>query len=212
MHCETLTPYRPRARIARAIILLSAGALLAACSEPSGPTMPGNSVSENANRTNGSNVTLGNNGRQRDFFFTMSDDCDSATFNARNGPGTCIGGGRTTFDQFVAQLQAFQFAPLWRFEPPSAEVHRNTVLVAKNIGAEVHTFTHVQNFGGGIVPLLNQLTNNPIETPECKALGAGDMVAPGDSFELSTHRVHAREMKIQCCIHPWMRTVVELGP
>jgi hypothetical protein len=36
----------------------------------------------------------------------IKDDCDPATFNAAVGPGTCSGNGKTTFQDFVAQLQA----------------------------------------------------------------------------------------------------------
>jgi hypothetical protein len=68
-------------------------------------------------------------------------------------------------------------------------------------GGELHTFTRVQNFGGGIVPLLNDLSGNPVVAPECAALGnpaAGSTALP------------AGKTQFQCCIHPWMRTTIEV--
>ena len=36
----------------------------------------------------------------------LRDDCDPATFNAAVGPGTCVGGGDTTFQAFLAEFTA----------------------------------------------------------------------------------------------------------
>ncbi len=47
----------------------------------------------------------------------------------------------------------------------------------------MHTFTHVKAFGGGIVPLLNDLAGVPTPAPECLQLEDDDFVAPGTTYE-----------------------------
>jgi hypothetical protein len=72
----------------------------------------------------------------------------------------------------------------------------------------VHTFTEVEHFGGGIVPQLNALSGNPAPAAECLQLKPDDFVPAG-----GTHRDDVTEMGTelyQCCIHPWMRTVVHV--
>ena len=53
-----------------------------------------------------------------------------------------------------------------------------------NRGGEKHTFTEVAEFGGGIVPLLNDLAHVPDVAPECRpdVLEADDFVAPGGTY------------------------------
>jgi plastocyanin len=77
---------------------------------------------------------------------------------------------------------------------------------AQNNGGEVHTFTEVDEFGGGIVPPLNVLSGNPLPAPECLQLGLGDFIPAGGQSapDLEDPGVH----HYQCCIHPWMRADV----
>jgi hypothetical protein len=76
-------------------------------------------------------------------------------------------------------------------------------LVVVNQGGEVHTFTEVEDFGGGSVLALNELSGNPVPAPECLNLAPGDFVAPAAS---RTDEVEAPgTVHYQCCIHPWMR-------
>ena len=56
------------------------------------------------------------------------------------------------------------------------------LLVAKP-RRRAHTFTEVEEFGGGIVPSLNELAHVPIVAPECQSLAPGDFIAPGQSVE-----------------------------
>ena len=134
----------------------------------------------------------------------VRDDCDPATFNAAVGDGTCIGGGDTAFGDFIAELQASQSAEKWTFKPSRTD---HTRLVARNRGGETHTFTPVAQFGGGVVDILNHLSNNPVVAPECAnpATFGASVVPPGGT---------SKEIKakpgdhFQCCIHPWMRTTV----
>ena len=136
----------------------------------------------------------------------MLDACDPTSFNAAIGEGTCTRNGGLSFDQFIGQLTRRQVAEAWRFSPPKVEVRVGQSLLAINRGGEVHTFTEVEEFGGGIVPVLNQLSGNPDVAPECLALAPSDFVPPGGT---ATDDVdEAGTEKYQCCIHPWMRTTV----
>ena len=136
----------------------------------------------------------------------MLDDCDPASFNAAVGAGTCVGKGMTTFQSFIAELQATHVAAKWLFMPSTIEAKPGQQLVAKNLGGEIHTFTRVAAYGGGIVPTLNTLSNNPIEAPECAALEGDDFVAPGGTYKETVSKDEVQ--RFQCCIHPWMRTTL----
>jgi plastocyanin len=141
-------------------------------------------------------------GRQ-EVMVTMQDACDPETFDAAIEPGTCIREGGVTFDRFVAQLTRFGFINAWHFSPPTPQVRVGETFVATNRGGEVHTFTEVAEFGGGIVPFLNDLAHQTTVAPECGALEGDDFVAPGATYREEVE--HTGTVKFQCCIHPWMR-------
>jgi len=131
------------------------------------------------------------------------DDCDPQTFNDRVAPGTCVGTGGMTFDLFVALLQKSGVAGPWHFAPNNTSARVGQTLVATNRGGEVHTFTEVEEFGGGVVPFLNDLAHTPNVAPECQALEDDDKIAPGGQY---TEQVkETGTVKFQCCIHPWMK-------
>ena len=137
---------------------------------------------------------------------TVRDECDSASFNAAFGPGTCVRPRGVLFQKFLQQVQTLKFAPGWRFDPVTTFVGVGRPLLAVNRGGEVHTFTEVAHFGGGIVPMLNTLSGNPVPAPECLALVPSDFVPPGapdTPDEVGTELY-------QCCIHPWMRMRVHV--
>lgn len=139
----------------------------------------------------------------------IRDECDPASFNAAfNDPNICIRSGSITFDHFIAELTQTRQAPQWRFDPGTVELDPARGLLAVNNGGEVHTFTRVAKFGGGIIPLLNTLTGQTDVAPECTTLEADDFVAPGGTYtaELNTDALQ----HFQCCIHPWMRTDVRV--
>lgn len=140
---------------------------------------------------------------------TMFDACDPETFNARLGAGTCTRSGGVRFDSFVAQLEKHHAIGAWHFAPPEVTMRVGQMLVATNHGGETHTFTEVEEFGGGIVPLLNQLTGLTAVAPECNRLTGKDFLAPGASS--SETEEEAGVDKYQCCIHPWMRAEVRIA-
>jgi len=136
------------------------------------------------------------------------DECDPASFNAAlHNPNACVGSGTTTFDEFVAELREDRVASDWVFDPEAVTIARGDTLVARNIGGETHTFTKVSRFGGGFVPVLNELSGNlvpavPAENPAATFVGAG-----GTRQIPSSLLTPGRNM-FECLIHPWMRTVV----
>jgi len=134
---------------------------------------------------------------------SLMDACDSTTFNAAVGPGTCSRNGGVSFSEFVAQLTAHGSIGAWHFAPGVANANVGDTFLATNRGGETHTFTEVADFGGGIVDFLNQLAGTPNVAPECAALENDDFVAPGGTYTESID--HSGTVKFQCCIHPWMR-------
>src|SRR3954465_13243841 len=151
----------------------------------------------------------------------LRDDCDPATFNAPPpagvGPGTCVGGGGTTFANFLAEFGVSGRVEKWRFNNDRAEVDRGTPITLTNRGGETHTFTRVAEFGGGFVPPLNARPDGTALTPapEC-AVAPGVPQAPSDSnifvpagATLIGPTVTSRTtVKFQCCIHPWMHAEI----
>ena len=134
----------------------------------------------------------------------IEDRCDPASFNAAVAPGTCVQDGGTTFDEFIAELRATGVAEHWRFKEDEFHIRAGEAVNAFNIGGEVHSFTEVRNFGGGVVQVLNDLSGAGPTIQECTALVP---VPPGTTTAakvLTRPGVH----KFQCCIHPWMRSEV----
>ena len=140
---------------------------------------------------------------------TMLDACDPESFNARFGAGTCVRNGGVRLDIFLDQLARHHSVGAWHFTPVQAQMEVGDDLVARNIGGETHTFTEVEDFGGGIVPLLNELSGMTTVAPECTQLQPADFIAAGGTSR-ETEEEQGTE-KYQCCIHPWMRTVVHIG-
>lgn len=134
------------------------------------------------------------------------DACDPTTFNATLGAGACERSGGVTFAHFIDQVTAKGEASAWRFAPSNLEAKVGQTLLAINHGGEEHTFTEVEEFGGGVVPILNQLSGNTDVAPECAALAPSDRIPAGGTF---TDEVEETGTELyQCCIHPWMRTTV----
>ena len=95
----------------------------------------------------------------------------------------------------------------WRFAPANnVQARVGQTLLAINRGGEAHTFTEVEEFGGGIVPVLNQLSGNTEVAPECRTLAADDFIPPGGTYSDEVEETGTE--RYQCCIHPWMRATV----
>jgi len=150
----------------------------------------------------------------------IRDDCQPATFNLPPpngaGPGTCVADfpGHVSFQEFLDQLGKHQNAPAWRFDPGNRAVTGGTQLLLDNYGGETHTFTRVQNFGGGFVPPLNVLSGNLIPAAECFAQNVGSTFVPAGAEEQPGPILQTSDagttVKFQCCIHPWMRAEIKV--
>jgi len=168
----------------RVALAISLAALMVACDrngvadKPLTPVGPSAAIATtNGVSTVGARATEG----RQDVVVNMQDACDPDTFNAPpRGPDTCVRAGGVTFDQFIAELTRLGFIGPWHFAPSTANVRVGQTFVATNKGGETHTFTEVADFGGGIVPLLNQLAHVPNVAPEC---------APGREFDRTSFAV-----------------------
>ena len=175
---------------------------LAACSDASMPTRPGVSAP--------STLRADRSSHDHTKTVRIMDECDPATFDAAIGrPGSCVRNGGMKFDQFVSVLTHLQTVPAWKFAPDNVNIRVGDILSATNAGGEGHTFTEVEEFGGGVVDFLNALSGTPKKAPECVALALSDLVAPGATKSEVTDE--AGDEKYQCCIHPWMRAVVHIA-
>ena len=158
-------------------------------------------------------LTAGAGAVQGDKKFRMYDDCEPTSFNAVLGDGACIGNGKTTFDDFIAELAETQDAHKWRNQPSQSHLNVGRPTEIENRGGEVHTFTRVAEFGGGFVNELNGISGNPVPAPECLNFASIVFIPAGASEPGPTAGSSDMPVGInrfQCCIHPWMRTVVEV--
>ena len=144
------------------------------------------------------------------------DNCDAATFNAAlNDPNACVKHGSQTFQSFIAELTATKTARDWRFTPWQITGRFGVGLLGNNVGGEVHTFTPVRVYGGGIIDPLNALTGNLVKAPECLTLEEDDFVPSGGKYLIEADELEevadaSGIARVQCCIHPWMRTDVRM--
>ncbi len=145
----------------------------------------------------------------------MWDHCDPHTFNEIVGPGTCIPGAHGTelFPLFIQEVTLDKFDGAWRFGSHKYTLPQGRATRLDNRGGELHTFTKVAKFGGGFVPILNQLSGNPIPAPEClqpenpeNIFVEAGTVEDGPVAGSATLPVGST--KIMCWVHPWMRTIV----
>jgi hypothetical protein len=159
-------------------------------------------------------LTAGAGAVQGDKKIRMYDDCEPTSFNAVLGDGACIGNGHTTFDEFIAELAATQDAHAWRNQPSAMRVNVGRSTLIENLGGEVHTFTPVANFGGGFINDLNGISGNPVPAPECLNFASIVFIPAGGTEAGPTagsSDLPVGSHKFQCCIHPWMRTVIEVA-
>jgi hypothetical protein len=176
-----------RSRIMLQTAIVSLAALLNACGDAGRPTEP----------ISASLASAGPAGR----LVIMRDACDPESFGAVGV--TCVREGGIALDRFLELLREHQTIDAWGFSPGTLEAIVGQTLVARNQGGEVHTFTEVAAFGGGVNGLLNALSGNPTPAPECQNLPPNAFIAPGASQQTEVGAPGAKHF--QCCIHPWMR-------
>jgi hypothetical protein len=194
----------PAAAIAVASSLL---AILASCGEATPPTATHPSARTAAPGVSG-NAAFAAIPPTR--YFLMRDDCEPTSFNDMFGDGICVGRGRTTAPAFLAELARTKTVRRWVFVPPTVSIALGTRVIASNIGGEEHTFTPVKAFGGGIIPALNDLAGTPTVAPECENLDEDDLVAPNKAYHVEQDELHDGLVRVQCCIHPWMRATINV--
>jgi plastocyanin len=141
----------------------------------------------------------------------MLDACDGPSFNAAVGDGTCTRPGGVTFDTFIGQLLRHGTAPAWRFAPEQATLAAGGTISAPNKGGELHTFTEVEEFGGGCIEELNQLLGL---TPVAECAGFPGILfttgaVPGGT--VTTEALDSGTHLFLCLIHPWMRSTVTVS-
>lgn len=137
------------------------------------------------------------------------DDCDP-TDPAWEATGGCdLKRGDVDFQEFFdGSFSPLSLSivghPAWRNEPSYLKVRPDETLKVRNKGGRDHTFTEVENFGGGVVGVLNQgLT----QAPECLSSA---LLEPGQKLDVTG--LDPGDHRFQCCIHPWMRTLVKVKP
>jgi hypothetical protein len=130
-------------------VAMVAVAVVAACSDTTEPVPAKSPSSADASF----DATLARVARES--IVRLKDDCDSASFNAVLGAGACVIAGGTTFSRFNFILTQLGTEPRWTNKPTTITVPTRGQFVAVNLGGEVHTFTRVANYGGGIVRRLS---------------------------------------------------------
>jgi plastocyanin len=180
------------------LALACSSLLLAACDAPSEPVVRAGthpSAARVAGAQGGADVRL----------ITMKDACDPESFGAADVD--CLRNGGLLFDKFIGQLGKHGIMRAWDFAPSVLHAKVGQTLMAVNRGGEEHTFTEVEEFGGGIVPALNALSGNTEVAPECLTLADDDFIQPG-GFDADDEVGEPGTELYQCCIHPWMRATV----
>jgi hypothetical protein len=143
------------------------------------------------------------------------DECDPTTFNdpSAAGPGFCQNvalGASTVFANLLAEAAAGTPDPSWNFSPDTMTIKKGSLLSVVDEGGEPHTFTEVQQFGGGFLTPLN---GGQPTVPECNGGFANVAVAKTRILQgsrLEVNNLSKGKHFFQCCIHPWMRIEVDV--
>jgi plastocyanin len=147
----------------------------------------------------------------------LQDNCDPVTFNAAFGDGICVphGNGRTTtLPEFLAKLNPQDFGhEKWNNHPDELDLKLGDEISVVVRGGEGHTFTEVDAFGAGcFLPINDALGLTDPPTPEkCGEYFANTSVAANGASTLTVSGLTPGTHLFMCEIHPWMRTVVEVG-
>jgi hypothetical protein len=140
----------------------------------------------------------------------IKDDCDPDDLTWNSIGGCALSRGFVSLAEFDAELNsslgptAVIGHPSWRNDPSFTVIGKGQSLQVRNAGGRVHTFTEVVEFGGGKVPPLSK---GLAPAPAC---ATSIDIAPGSHARVSG--LEAGNHRFQCCIHPWMRAIVEVTP
>jgi plastocyanin len=148
----------------------------------------------------------------------LVDNCDPATFNMAFGAGTCAITPHR-HDTILSEFLGLLFSPnatniighpAWNFSPGYISVPAGQTVRVTNAGGEGHTFTEVTKFGGGFLDFLNGVGAPGIVplTPAPACLASPEIVASGKTVQI--RGLSPGQHTFQCCIHPWMRAVVDV--
>jgi plastocyanin len=144
------------------------------------------------------------------------DECDPTTFNAALGPDFCKNVALAALGYATTLSDLFQKAgngtpdPGWDFEPDTLHIKEGTTVSVVDQGGEPHTFTEVEQFGGGFIGPLN---HGEATVPECTGGFSNVAVARTRILQASTVNITGLKKgkhRFECCIHPWMRVTVDV--
>jgi hypothetical protein len=142
----------------------------------------------------------------------LVDDCDPTDPEWAPTGGCALKEGDVKVSEFNALLTSPLSSstvghPAWHFQPNYLKAESDESVRVNNEGGRLHTFTEVANFGGGRVPRLN-VGLNP--APEClnPNIERPTEVPPG--AQLVVKGLGVGNHRFQCCIHPWMRTLIKV--
>lgn len=141
----------------------------------------------------------------------IRDDCDPSDPGWNATGGCLLNRGSVTVAEFNTELSSILGPtavighPSWRNDPAYTVINEGQRLMVRNAGGRAHTFTKVADFGGGKVPnpALNKGLATATECPTSANIAAGghEVIA---GLAAGNHR-------FQCCIHPWMRAIVQVN-
>jgi len=140
---------------------------------------------------------------------SIRDDCDPRDPTWAPSGGCLRKEGDVNMAEFRLELSSpFSAAVIghqaWRNDPSYLEIEPGERVQIRNRGGRTHTFTEVQNYGGGKIP-NPALNMGLITAPECPAsidIPAGGKAEVSGLAEGNHH--------FQCCIHPWMRALIKV--
>jgi plastocyanin len=144
---------------------------------------------------------------------SIRDDCDPNDPLWEEIGGCALRRGDVTVEEFDEELES----PLadavighqaWRFDPSYLKIEEGQSVRVRNRGGRPHTFTEVEEFGGGFVPELS-FGLDTAEACEPPAGPAG-IIPPGERTRVSGLSVGNH--RFQCCIHPWQRALIKVLP
>ena len=140
---------------------------------------------------------------------TLRDDCDPTDPDWAPTGGCALRRGDVNVSEFRTLLRsplanATIGHPAWRNDPSYLKIEANETVEVRNRGGRTHTFTEVAQFGGGRVPPLNFGLQ---AAPECST---AVNLPPG--AETNVTGLSIGDHRFQCCVHPWMRTLIKVKP